>query len=396
MIARQIGEALPMGTARRQVCWTVKVALWVVALLVFAVANAEAAPIVVDHNATPCITPSVHFTTIQAAVNAAPSGATIHVCPGNYPEQVTISLTLTLDGISAGSGVNPVITSPPTGVVANATSAGGDSIAAQVFVNSVGSVDISGIAVDGSNSQVAGGCAPVLVGIYYQNTSGEVSHVSVRNQSGNGCAYPIFVETTGSASQAVTIDKSSIHDFDNGGVVACSGAAGCFGSPVSGATSPTVTLTSNTIADVGPPSFGIYLFGAAASVTDNFLSGFGDAIIVRETSTASLSNNSIGESLYAISVTGNAGIQVTSNKLFRNTTAGIIMAGASNTTVRGNVITNSPGTGVGIEFGCSGTNNNVISNAFDNVGTGLHSVPAGNTTTPNNYFNVTTKQTGGC
>src|SRR5438552_8429548 len=361
MIAKQIGEVLSIGIASRQVCSTLKVVLWIAALLVFAVANAEAAPIVVDHNTTPCITPSVHFTTIQAAVNAAPSGATIHVCPGNYPEQVTISLTLTLNGVSTGSADNPVITSPPSGVVANATSAGGNSIAAQVFVNSVGPVDISGIAVDGSNNQVVGGCVPVLVGIYYQNTSGTVSHISVLNQRGNGCAYPIFIETTGSASQAVTIDKSSIHDFDNGGVVACSGAVGCFGTPVSGATAPAITLTSSTIADAGPPSFGVYLFGAAASVTGNFLSGFGDAIIVRETSTASLSNNSIGESLYAISVTGNAGIQVTSNKLFRNTTAGIIMVGASNTTVRGNVITNSPG-GVGIEFGCSATNNNVISN----------------------------------
>jgi hypothetical protein len=396
MIAQRIGEVLSIDKSRQQVCSTLKVAGWVAALLVFASANANAATIVVDPNATPCITPSIHFTTIQAAVNAAPSGATIHVCPANYPEQVTISQTLTLHGVSSVNADNPVITSPGGGVSFNATSAGGNEFAAQVFINSVGPVHINGIAVDGTNNLVSG-CSPILVGIYYQNTSGTLDHVSVRNQrSGNSCAYPIVIETTGSASQAVTVDNSSIHDFDTGGIVACSGAAGCFGTPVGGATPPTITLRSNTIEDAGQPSFGIYLFGAAGSVSGNHLSGFGDAIIERETSTASLANNTIGESLYAISVTGgNAGVQITSNKLFRLTNAAIAIVGASGTTIQGNSITDSPG-GVGIEFGCSGTNNNVTSNTINDIGIGINQVPAGNTTTPNNFFNVTTKQTGGC
>jgi parallel beta-helix repeat protein len=387
---------------------TLKAAVWAAALLVFGVAYAEAKPIVVDPNATPCITPSIHFTTIQAAVNAAPSGATIHVCPGNYPEQVTIAQTLTLIGVSSGNAANPVVTSPPGGVAVNATSAGGFAVAAQVFVNSLGPVDISGIGVDGSNNQTVGGgdCGPglvVLAGIYYQNTSGEVSRVSVRNQTGigaaHGCANPILIETTGSASQAVTVDNSSIHDYDSVGIVACSGAAGCFGSPVSGATLPTITLTSNSIMDSNASSSptGIYLFGAAGSVSGNLLSGFtnGNGIVLNPTSTASVSNNTIGEARIGIINNGTSGIQITSNKLFRNTFAGINMVGPSNTTVQGNRITDSPG-GVGIEFGCSGTNNIVKSNTINDVGIGLDSVPAGNTTAPNSYFNVATTQTDGC
>src|ERR1700730_8822616 len=95
-----------IGTARRRVYSTLKAAVGAEALRVLAVAYAEAAPIVVDPNATPCITPSVHFTTIQAAVNAAPSGATIHICPGNYPEQVTISRAVTLHGVSTANAPN--------------------------------------------------------------------------------------------------------------------------------------------------------------------------------------------------------------------------------------------------------------------------------------------------
>ena len=49
------------------------------------------------------------FHTIQAAVNAAPSGSTIKVAPGTYNEDVTISKSLTLLG---GQAVSPGETGP--------------------------------------------------------------------------------------------------------------------------------------------------------------------------------------------------------------------------------------------------------------------------------------------
>jgi hypothetical protein len=45
----------------------------------------------------------VNFTTISAAVIGVPAGSKIQVCPGTYPEQVTISQPLTLEGISSGN-----------------------------------------------------------------------------------------------------------------------------------------------------------------------------------------------------------------------------------------------------------------------------------------------------
>src|SRR4051794_10639439 len=47
-----------------------------------------------------CASPD--FNTISAAVAAASSGDIINVCPGTYPENVTIPVALTLNGAQAG------------------------------------------------------------------------------------------------------------------------------------------------------------------------------------------------------------------------------------------------------------------------------------------------------
>jgi hypothetical protein len=57
--------------------------------------------------------------TIQAAVNASSQGDTVLVCPGTYPEQVTITKNLTLQGLVVGTAGQVVITPPAAGVVTN-------------------------------------------------------------------------------------------------------------------------------------------------------------------------------------------------------------------------------------------------------------------------------------
>src|ERR1700730_5101948 len=71
----------------------------------------------------------VSFTTISAAVIGVPPGSTIDVCPGTYPEQVTIAQPLTLKGISSGNAGQAVITVPGSGL-ATVTSGDGYTIAA--------------------------------------------------------------------------------------------------------------------------------------------------------------------------------------------------------------------------------------------------------------------------
>ena len=69
-----------------------------------AVAGADpavpAGAIVVGTASATCSAPS--YSTIQAAINAASSGATIYVCPGTYNESLTINKPLILDGAQYG------------------------------------------------------------------------------------------------------------------------------------------------------------------------------------------------------------------------------------------------------------------------------------------------------
>src|SRR5438128_612116 len=77
----------------------------------------------------------VHFTTIQAAVDAISAGGTIMICPGTYPEQVVVPKALTIKGIQSGTSGAAVIVAPVGGVVGNAFSLiSGLPIGAQLLV----------------------------------------------------------------------------------------------------------------------------------------------------------------------------------------------------------------------------------------------------------------------
>ena len=65
-----------------------------------------------------CAGPGNHYTTIQTAVNA-PGVTTVEVCPGTYPEQVTITQNLTLKGIASGTSDAAVVVVPAGGLVTN-------------------------------------------------------------------------------------------------------------------------------------------------------------------------------------------------------------------------------------------------------------------------------------
>ena len=60
-----------------------------------------------------CLGGIAKYTTIGAAVSAAPAGGAVYICPGNYPEQVTITKTLTLTNVPGFPA--PVLQSPPVG-----------------------------------------------------------------------------------------------------------------------------------------------------------------------------------------------------------------------------------------------------------------------------------------
>jgi pectin methylesterase-like acyl-CoA thioesterase len=120
-----------------------------------------------------CSAPGTHYTTIGAAVTAATSGDTIRVCPGPYPEQVTINKSLTLLGIASGTSDAAVVVVPAGGLVQNGLDIFSQPVAAQIFVQNA-AVTISHLTVDGSGNGLSG-CGVDPIGIYYQNSSGTIT-----------------------------------------------------------------------------------------------------------------------------------------------------------------------------------------------------------------------------
>ncbi len=165
------------------------------------------------------------FTTIQAAVNGSPAGATILVCPGVYPEQVVIDKDLTITGVGSGTSSGGIIASPAGGLVGNFTRLSGTPIAVQVAVVGTSKVDLSNLTIDGSNNKIDG-CSPLLIGLLYKNASGEISHMVVQNQvvtSGFvlcGSGLGIYVQTRNGGTSTVSIMDNHVQNYQKNGITA--------------------------------------------------------------------------------------------------------------------------------------------------------------------------------
>src|SRR5262249_6143715 len=133
--------------------------------------DSDPANILVDDDKAQC--PNAGFASIQAAVNAANPGDTIRMCAGTYKEQVTINKPLHIRGDN-GAIVKP------SGVSVSVTNASGDTVAAIIFVNGADGVNIRNLIVDGSDNGITG-CGPALLGIFYENSSGQIAHNAVKH-----------------------------------------------------------------------------------------------------------------------------------------------------------------------------------------------------------------------
>ena len=279
---------------------------------------ADAPQLVVDDDKVEC--PNATFTRIQDAVDAASPGATIRVCKGNYAEQVAIGKPLT---IAADSGA---VLMPGTMQQNAASVLDGSPFAVAILVSGTTGASINGLIVDGANNGLSQ-CAPRLFGIAFQNASGEISHVAIRNfqlgaalggcQSGTG----IFVQSGGGGISKVEIDNSTVHDFQKNGITA--NEAGTL-----------VSVHDNVITGIGPTSGaaqnGIQIgFGAggaisANTVTNNLWSpctavdtcqAVATNILVTQSDGVQVSNNRVGISQVGIFIHGNQGL-VTGNATF--------------------------------------------------------------------------------
>ncbi len=360
----------------------------------------------------------VNFATIQQAVNAVPAGSTIQICPGTYREQVVINEKLTLKGIAYAGKDAVVILPPTTGLVANAVDVDtAEPIAAQILVqNTAGPVSISNLTVDGTGNLVAT-CGLDLQGILFQNASGTVNHVAVRNQTPvagyGGCQIgeSIYVQSATGMTSTVTVENSSVHNYNKNGIT---------GNDLG----TTLTVTGNYVQGAGIVASGLAAqngiqlgFGATGKVTLNTVIDniYGDPTVAASADVllyntpggtgVSVSDNILGNSelpivLYTdFSTAGEYGdgVSVTGNKIFGTSTYDAIDVCTNGNTITSNVIFNSAESGVHLDASCSanaltsGNNNLAKSNTvLESSCAGILEDPGttGNTDAPNTYYTV--------
>src|SRR6266849_3535882 len=338
-------------------------------LLPYPVIGADKPQLVVDDDKVEC--PNAAFTRIQDAVDAASPGATIRVCKGNYAEQVAIGKPLT---IAADSGA---VLMPGT-MQQNSTSLlDGLPIAAAILVAGTTGVSIDGLIVDGANNGVPQ-CSPRLFGIVFQNASGEISHVAIRNfklgtgkggcQSGTG----IFVQSGWGGISRVEIEKSIIHDFQKNGITA-------------NEVGTHVSVHGNVVTGIGPTTGaaqnGIQIgFGAGGAISRNTVTNnlwspcaavdtctaVATNILVTQSDGVEVTDNGVGISQVGIFLHGNHGL-LTRNETFASSVFDGIRLEGDDNRVRHNHVFNGAQAGIFI----AGNNNVVEHNKITEAAVGI-------------------------
>jgi parallel beta-helix repeat protein len=338
-------------------------------LLISARQAKAASELIVDDDKVQC--PTAQFTHIQDAVNAASPGATIRVCPGTYVEQVTINKPLQ---INADSGAILM----PSAMQANASSTvNAVPLAAALVVADANGVTISGLIVDGINSGISE-CSPILFGVIFQNSSGTIERVAVRNfklasnlagcQSGSG----IFVQSGGGTISNVTVERSTVHDFQKNGITA-------------NEVGTQVSVNANVVTGLGPTTGaaqnGIQIgFGAKGSISDNTVTNnvwspctavstcqaVATNILVTQSDGVTVTGNTAGINNVAIFIDGNSAT-ITGNQTFASSVFDGIRVEGNSSTVQTNDVFNGAEAGIYL----AGNNNVIRRNTITEAAVGI-------------------------
>jgi hypothetical protein len=269
-------------------------------------------------------------------------------------------------------------------------------IATALLVADTTGVSISGLTVDGANNGISA-CAPDLIGISFQNASGQLDHVAVRNfklaAAFNGCqsGTGIFVQSGGGGASKVEIDHSTVHDFQKNGITADEKG--------------TVTIIRrNVVTGVGPTNGaaqnGVQIgFGAAGSILDNVVTNnvwapctaiatcatVATNILVTQSDGVEVSGNTAGISQVNVFVHG-SNAAVDRNETFATTVFDGIRIQGDQSRVRQNRVFNGAESGIFL----SGNNNIIVENVITEAAVGVlkDTGSSGNIVAANRFFNT--------
>jgi parallel beta-helix repeat protein len=350
--------------------------------------SASHAQLVVDDDKVEC--PQAGFTHIQAAVDAASPGDEIHICKGIYVEQVSIHKPLDID---ADNGAILMPSAMQANTISLLTAA---PFATAVLVAGTTGVSISGLTVDGANNGLSQ-CAPDLIGITFQNASGALDHVAVRNfklsmtldgcQSGNG----IFVQSGNGGVSNVVIDHCTIHDFQKNGITANEEGT-------------VAIIRRNVVTGLGPTNGaaqnGVQIgFNAEGSILDNIVTNnvwapctavatcaaVATNILVTHADGVEVSGNTAGISQVNIFAHGNSAT-VDRNQTFATSVFDGIRLQGDQSRVRHNQVFNGAESGIFL----SGNNNVITDNTITEAAVGIlkDTGSTGNIITGNHFFDT--------
>ena len=334
------------------------------ALLVTPVPGAQAAPppadIVVDDSPTPCQTGLPTFTTIQAGVDAAAPGDVVRVCPGSYPEYVTVNKTLVLRGPKwgvtgwsrSGTGGEAVIDPPdlpdpayiPPGVTLNADGIVFDGFLVQGVVENAGiytTPAFSGYQI--RNNRVRNN----VFGVYL-HSGGAVrsmmtgNYVSNNNVPGAANGNGVYADQ-GSVNLSIVNNRFALHQ--NSGVLFADG-----GQPTSN-----IEVRSNVFRNENWAHM-FFFRGSNISIVGNRMSN-------------AVADPAGGTSLLLTNVTG---VVVKANTITRAHFSGIaVRAGADDVDLLYNKVTRAGGTGIDVTSDVPGAVTVVGNLSKDNGGDGI-------------------------
>ncbi len=309
------------------------------------------------------------------------------------------------------------MTAPAGGIVANTVSlATAYPIAAQIYVHDATGVTIANLTVDGSgnNGLTTCGvpnCRHLLPGCYRNNKQCRhaKSDLGASQWMRQGTGMGIFVQsgislvTGGAGTSTVTVLNSSVHDFQKNGIT---------GNEVG----TQLTVTSNEVRGQGPTNGaaenGIQLgFGATGKVNANTVideiwapdtaSDSGDAavgILIFDVAGASVLTNHVGNTQFGIAVAGDTTGAADNATITNNTLDGTLIfdginvCGSSGGTITGNVVSGSTQSGIHLDGTCTGVTSGgttVTGNTINEACAGILDGTAGNTTSPDTFFNTT-------